>query len=166
MPTPCPRAGRLSRPAHERRIRRPPSALEIGPGAPNAPPRKKEVIQTKLFVGNLSFETTSEKVRALFAPAGEIVNVFIPTDRDTGRPRGFAFVEFSTPEAAAAAIAKLDGHELDGRNLRVNEATERPARGPSLPRGGGGFNAYAPPPEFRARPKGSRRNLRARKRSL
>jgi len=135
--------------------------------APRARPkeRKKEVIQTKLFVGNLSFETTSEQVRALFAPAGEIVNVFIPTDRDTGRPRGFAFVEFSTAEAAAAAIAKLDGHELDGRNLRVNEATERPSRGPSLPRAGG-FNVHAPGPEFRPRPKGSRRNLRARKRSL
>src|SRR5262245_40311909 len=146
MRTPCPDTGRPSPTPRARRIRRlfrQTSAIEIRVMRPEGAQRKKEVIQTKLFVGNLSFETTSEQVRALFAPVGEIVNVFIPTDRDTGRPRGFAFVEFSTAEAAAAAIAKLDGHELDGRNLRVNEATERPPRGPSLPRAGG-YNVHAP----------------------
>ena len=86
----------------------------------------------------------------------------IPTDRDTGRLRGFAFVELATAEAAAAAAAKLDGYELDGRALRVNEAMERSAGGAGArPRG------FAPaPPTHRARPKGSRRNLRARKRGF
>jgi RNA recognition motif-containing protein len=98
------------------------------------------------------------------------VSVTVPSDRDTGRPRGFAFVEMATAEQAAAAIAQFDGRELNGRNLRVNEAAERPARaggfggGDSGGRGfgGGGFA----PPAPRPRPKGSRRNLRARKRSL
>ena len=95
----------------------------------------------------------------------------VPTDRDTGRPRGFAFVEMATSEQAAAALAKLNGHLLNGRNLRVDAATERPERAPGSRGfgggggygGGGGFGAPGPP---RSRPKGSRRNLRARKRSL
>jgi RNA recognition motif-containing protein len=121
--------------------------------------RKKEAIQTKLFVGNLSFDTTSEQLRALFAETGEVVSVVLPTDRDTGRPRGFAFVELASSEAAAAAIDKLNGTELDGRALRVNEATERPAGGSGFRTGGFGPSA----PAHRSRPKGSRRNLRARK---
>jgi RNA recognition motif-containing protein len=96
-------------------------------------------------------------LRELFAAAGEVVSVTVPTDRDTGRPRGFAFVELSTVEQAAAAASKLDGHELNGRALRVNEATERPGGGG----GSRGFSADARPP--RSRPSGSRRNLRARK---
>ena len=95
-----------------------------------------------------------------------MVSVSVPTDRESGRPRGFAFVELSTDEQAAAAIEKLNGHELGGRALRVNEASERPTRGPSFGGGGGagaGFGAGAP--AFRPRPKGSRRNIRARKRS-
>lgn len=86
---------------------------------------------------------------------GEVVSVSIPTDRDNGRPRGFAFVELSTAEQAAAAIEKLNGYELEGRAIRVNEASERAPRGPSF--GGSGF---------RPRPKGSRRNIRARKRGF
>lgn len=87
----------------------------------------------------------------------------VPTDRDTGRPRGFAFVELSTAEQASAAIGKLDGYELGGRSLRVSEATERSAGGAgSRP---GGFSPAGPPPP-RSRPKGSRRNLRARKRGF
>lgn len=90
----------------------------------------------------------------------------LPTDRETGRPRGFGFVEFATEEAAAAAIQRMDGSALDGRNLRVNAATDKPTGGA----GGGGYagrsfgaNAMAPRPP---RPKGSRRNVRARKRSV
>lgn len=93
-----------------------------------------------------------------------MVSVTLPTDRDTGRPRGFAFVEMATSELAAAAMAKLNGFALNGRNLRVDEATERPARSMGGG-GGGGFGAAAPGPP-RSRPKGSRRNLRARKRGF
>lgn len=121
---------------------------------------KAEAIQTKLFVGNLSFDTTSEQLRELFAELGEVVSVTVPTDRDSGRPRGFAFVELSTAEAATAATEKLNGYELGGRALRVNEATERPAGGSGFRTGGFGASA---PPAHRSRPKGSRRNLRARK---
>lgn len=116
-------------------------------------------MQTKVFVGNLSFQTTEEELRQLFSQSGEIVSVSMPTDRMSGRPRGFAFVEFASGEAAAAAIEKFNDHELGGRNLRVNEATERPARAP-----GGGFGQDRP--RGFSRPKGSRRNLRARKRGF
>jgi len=131
------------------------AARELKPG-------KKEAIQTKLFVGNLSFDTSSEQLRELFGEVGEVVSVTVPTDRDTGRSRGFAFVELSTAEQAAAATEKLNGYELGGRVLRVNEATERPPGGSSFRPGGFG----APGPSSRPRPKGSRRNLRARKRGF
>lgn len=126
---------------------------------------------SKVFVGNLSFDTTREELEALFAPVGEITEVVVPTDRDTGRPRGFAFVTFASSELATQAIEKLNGAELGGRNLRVNEATEKPER--SFGGGGGGFGrpyggggggrpGGGPP----SRPKGSRRNIRGRKRSI
>ncbi len=93
------------------------------------------------------------------------MEVFLPADRNTGRPRGFAFVEFNDDEAAAKAIEEFDGHELGGRNLRVNAAEARPPRSnfssPAPPRGGGG-QEYSKP----SRPKGSRRNARRKKRSL
>jgi RNA recognition motif-containing protein len=126
---------------------------------------------TKVFVGNMSFDTTREELQELFAQAGEVTEVVVPTDRASGRPRGFAFVSFATDEAAAAAIEKLNGQELGGRNLRVNEASaERPQRsfgggggGFSRPFGGGGGRPGGP---GGGRPKGSRRNVRARKRSI
>jgi RNA recognition motif-containing protein len=130
---------------------------------------------TKVFVGNMSFDTTREELQELFAQAGEVTEVVVPTDRMSGRPRGFAFVSFATDEAATAAIQKLDGQELGGRNLRVNEAsTERPMRaggggggGFSRPFGGGGGGGGRPGgPGGGNRPKGSRRNVRARKRSI
>ena len=89
----------------------------------------------RLYVGNLSFHTSPETVQAAFAAIGEVREVAMPTDRETGQPRGFAFVTMGTPQAAADAIAKLDGTVLDGRPLRVNEAQERPRGGG----GGGGF---------------------------
>ena len=123
----------------------------------------------KVFVGNMSFDTTREELQELFAQAGEITEIVVPTDRMSGRPRGFAFVTFASDEAAAAAIQKLDGHLLGGRNLRVNEASaERPAR--SFGGGGGGFSrpfaGGRPGGPGGGRPKGSRRNVRARKRSI
>ena len=113
-------------------------------------------------MGNLSFDTTAEELRELFAPAGEVVSVTVPTDRDTGRPRGFAFVEFASAEQASAAVTRFNQQELNGRALRIDEATERPAGGGS--RGPGGFGDRPSAP--RSRPKGSRRNLRARKRGF
>ena len=109
----------------------------------------------KVFIGNLSFDTTREQLEALLTPIGEISDLAMPTDRSTGRPRGFAFVTFASDELAAQAIQKLDGAELGGRNLRVNEAAERTA-------GGGGAGRPGPPP----RAKGTRRNIRGRKRSI
>jgi cold-inducible RNA-binding protein len=91
----------------------------------------------RLYVGNLSFHTTPETVQAAFAAIGEVREVSMPTDRETGQPRGFAFVTMGTPQAAADAIARLDGNMLEGRPLRVNEAQERPPRGGGG--GGGGF---------------------------
>lgn len=137
----------------------------------------------------------------MLGAAGEIVDVYLPNDRETGRPRGFAFVQFGTEEAAAEAIKKFDGYEMGGRPLRVNLAEERRPRGfggGGGGFGGGGFGGYRPPPppgeggEFSAfgggeeadrgrpswggggrpggpppgRPKGSRRGLRGKKRSL
>ena len=78
----------------------------------------------KIYVGNLPFSATEEELNGLFAAHGEVESVALITDRETGRPRGFGFVEMSD-EGAASAIAALDGTELGGRNLRVNEARPR-----------------------------------------
>ena len=92
-----------------------------------------------LFVGNMSFQTTEADLRALFEPYGKVVRVHVATDRETGQARGFAFVEMSNDEEAAKAMAELNGKEVAGRALRVNEATPRPERGgPGGPRSGGG----------------------------
>lgn len=150
------------------------------------PPRRpsflnlEDIISAKLFVGNVSFDTTKAELEALFGAVGELSEVFVPTDRETGRPRGFAFVEFTDAAAAQAATQRFDGYELNGRPLRVNEAQERRPRAPS-------FNPGPPPPDFGGpppfdrggggggggrgfppggKPKGSRRNLRRKKRSL
>jgi RNA recognition motif-containing protein len=89
---------------------------------------------SRLYVGNLAHSTTESALRAAFEQDGrKVVEVKIITDRDTGQPRGFGFVEMSSAEDAQAAIAALDGKSLDGRPLRVNIAQERPGGG-----GGGG----------------------------
>jgi cold-inducible RNA-binding protein len=93
-----------------------------------------------LFVGNLSFQTTEADLTALFQPFGQIGRIHMVTDRETGRARGFAFVEMPNDAEAAKAITALDGKELGGRNLKVNEArpkAERP-RGTGSSRSGGG----------------------------
>jgi RNA recognition motif-containing protein len=89
----------------------------------------------RLYVGNLSFKTTSETVQAAFGAIGEVREVSMPTDRETGQPRGFAFVTMGSDALANEAIERMNGMLLDGRPLRVNEAQERPPRGG----GGGGF---------------------------
>ena len=83
---------------------------------------------TKIYVGNLSFTTTEDSVRTLFAQHGTVEKVSLISDRDTGRPRGFGFVEMSNADAARA-IQALNGTELDGRSLRVNEAQDRERSG-------------------------------------
>ena len=82
----------------------------------------------KLYVGNLSFDTSSNELQTLFAESGTVESVSLIEDRETGRPRGFGFVQMSTKEEGAAAIHKLNGHELGGRTLKVNEAKVREDR--------------------------------------
>lgn len=82
----------------------------------------------KLYVGNLSYRTEQEALHALFAPYGEVLSAQIVTDRDTGRSRGFGFVEFADKEAADKAARELNGTEFEGRNLKVNEARSREER--------------------------------------
>ncbi len=95
----------------------------------------------RLYVGNLSYATTKETLEKTFGTYGEVVSVSIITDRQTGRPKGFAFVEMSTPEEGDAAKAALNGADLEGRALNVDNAREQEQRKPSY--GGGGTAAAA-----------------------
>lgn len=95
---------------------------------------------TKLYVGNLNYNTNEESLRTAFSSNGrEVTSVSIIMDRETGRSRGFAFVEMATDEAAQAALKDLDGTDLDGRTLRINEARERDSRAPRPSGPGGGY---------------------------
>lgn len=88
----------------------------------------------KIYVGNLSFDTTESEVTQLFTTHGEVEDVALITDRQTGRPRGFGFVQMRNEQAARDAIAALNGSELGGRHIMVNEARPRPERGGGPPR--------------------------------
>lgn len=90
---------------------------------------------TRLYVGNLSYNTTEEELRRLFEQAGTVSSIHLPTDRATGQPRGFGFVEMASKDEADTAIRQFDGYTLGNRQIRVNEAREREERGSS---GGGG----------------------------
>jgi len=94
-------------------------------------------MSTKLYVGNLAFQTSSEQLAELFAQAGTVESASVIEDRETGRSRGFGFVEMSSSDEARAAIEQFNGHDFNGRNLNVNEAKPRENRSGS---GGGGFN--------------------------
>jgi RNA recognition motif-containing protein len=91
---------------------------------------------TKLYVGNLPFSATEEAVRALFSAHGTVEKVSLINDRDTGRPRGFGFVEMNNADASRA-MQSLNGQEMDGRALKINEAQDKPRSG-----GGGGGSRY------------------------
>ncbi len=82
-------------------------------------------MSTNIYVGNLTFQTNSDDLQNLFSPHGEVTKATVITDRDTGRSRGFGFVEMATSEAASAAIEALNGKNVDGRDLTVNVAKER-----------------------------------------
>ena len=134
---------------------------------------KEATISSTIFIGNLSFETNEEELRTVLVDVDPGVRVRLGTDRVTGRPRGFAFAQFTDPARAADAIRRFDAFELRGRRLRVNDADDkppprapRPASAPPPPTmesfGDAGFGGEPP---FR-RNGGSRRGLRARKRSL
>jgi cold-inducible RNA-binding protein len=105
---------------------------------------------TRLYVGNLSFRTTGDDLREMFSQAGNVESVSVVEDRETGRSRGFGFVEMTTPEEAQAAIDQFNGKELGGRNLTVNEAKPKTDRGGGGDRdrgdrgGGGGRNDREP----------------------
>ncbi len=92
----------------------------------------------KLYVGNLSFQTTESQLRDMFAAHGEVASAALVMDRETGRPRGFGFVEFRDDTAAKAAIGALNGKNVDGRDLTVNEAKPREGGGGNRGGGGGG----------------------------
>lgn len=109
-------------------------------------------MSNRLFVGNLSFDTTEEAVREAFQEFGEVVEAKVITDRMTGRSRGFAFVEMASPESATKAIQEMDGTQLDGRSIRVNLAEAR--------RDGGGGGGYSRDGGGGRRPRGSERRGR------
>jgi RNA recognition motif-containing protein len=101
---------------------------------------EREKIMKNVFVGNMNFQTTEAELRALFEPFGQVTRVHIAMDRETGRARGFAFVEMPNDEEAAKAMSGLDGKEVGGRALKVNEARPKSASGGGGggPRGSGG----------------------------
>ena len=92
----------------------------------------------KIYAGNLSFDTTETEIRELFGQYGEVDTVTLITDRETGRPRGFGFIEMRDDKSAREAIGALDGKEVGGRNLKINEARPRTERAGGGGGGGGG----------------------------
>jgi cold-inducible RNA-binding protein len=169
-------------------VNAPPCPLHVSmfAGGPRSPPSKvlkdhrrdrkrpdskrhgrEPAIAARIFVGNLTFGTTADTLTALLSEAGSVVEVYLPADRETGRPRGFAFVQFASESEAAAAIQLFHDREVEGRRLTVNAAEDRSLRPtgprPFDPRHAIGGNDR-PTRSFKR--KGSRRGLRGRKRSL
>ncbi len=95
-------------------------------------------MNNKLFVGNLAYSVTEDELQQLFGEFGEVTSAVVPKDRETGRPRGFAFVEMQTQAAAEAAIKGLDGREMSGRQIKVSPSQPKPRTGG----GGGGRYRY------------------------
>src|SRR5207249_2460018 len=109
------------------------SSSAAEPRPPSRPNTQEALMAQKLFIGGLAFSTSTERLREVFAAAGQVESAAVVTDRDTGRSRGFGFVEMATAEEADQAIAQFNGKDLDGRQLRVEKASAGGARG-----GGGG----------------------------
>ncbi|UCG41096.1 MAG: RNA-binding protein [Acidimicrobiia bacterium] len=107
--------------SHEAQQKVPPATAQDCPGRPQI----GSTLSTNIFVGNLSFSTTNDTLRSAFESFGEVTSANVITDRDTGRSRGFGFVEMASAEAANTAIEELDGSEIDGRRVNVNEARQR-----------------------------------------
>ena len=105
------------------------------------------MVAARLFVGNLPYSASEQTLRDLFGQAGSVTSVFVPKDRLTGRPRGFAFVDMGSEAGAREAVRRFDGYALDARRLRVSPAQEREARRPSFP-------GYREPVGGRGRPGG------------
>jgi RNA recognition motif-containing protein len=114
-----------------------PSLLTVSSAQSDRDNSQKELPMTNIFVGNLSFRTTQDELHAAFAQYGNVERVNIVTDRDSGQSRGFAFVEMSESTEAQNAISQLNGAELNGRAMNVNEARPKPAGGGGFGGGGG-----------------------------
>ncbi|KAK9287732.1 hypothetical protein L1049_016172 [Liquidambar formosana] len=99
-------------------------------------------MSSKLFIGGLSYGTDDQSLRDAFSSFGDVVDAKVITDRDSGRSRGFGFVNFSSDESASSALSAMDGQELNGRNIRVSYANERTPGGPRGGGGGGGGYGY------------------------
>jgi cold-inducible RNA-binding protein len=102
-------------------------------------------MNSKLYVGNMSFKTTEADLRDAFGQFGTVTDVYIANDRETGRPRGFAFVTFGTEDESKVAAEKMNGAELDGRQLTVNEAKPKEDMGGRGGSGGGGGRNFSSP---------------------
>ena len=96
----------------------------------------------KMYVGNLSFDTTQQDLESIFSEHGTVTDVHLPTDRESGRPRGFAFVTMDSKDAMNLAIEALNGTDVGGRTIKVNEAKPREDRGGGGGGGGGGGRRY------------------------
>ncbi len=154
-------------PASEGSIRSPKGTRADPPAVSPTRPEGGQAISSKVFVGNLSYYTTESQLADLLSEAGQVVDVYLPADRNTGRPRGFAFVEFSNPSEAAGCIEKFNEYELEGRKLNINIAEDRPRPSRTFTPGGAGGPRFGKgAPGKPSRPKGSRRGKRRKKRSL
>jgi len=112
-----------------------------GTGHSALPSHTREASGVRIYVGNLPYEATEDELRQLFSAHGEVSEVYMPTDRETGRPRGFAFVEMPSDEQATAAIEGVNGKDVGGRAVTVNEARSR-GGGRSQGSGGGGSRRW------------------------
>jgi len=130
---------------------------------------RRTAIPARIFVGNLNRGTTAETLTKFLSEAGSVIEVYLPADRETGHPRGFAFVQFASEANAVEAIRLFHDRELEGRKLTVNAAENRPPRRDGPPRfdssrSSGDRSGAGRAKSFKR--KGSRRGLRGRKRSL